>query len=101
MSFPAIIPDTQAKRFKFLNDHSLYEGMAFEGHFYKLLRVYGGGDRAKAFERGCELSTQGRVVISTHDSQVYSLWIDVRMPLAAFPVLDLSAQNPIQEASVA
>lgn len=89
MSLPAIIPDAQVKRFRFFSEYSLYEGMTFEGHLYKLVRTYDSRGRNKAFEQACEWSNQGRVVISTDNSQSYSLWVDMRMAVEITPVMGL------------
>lgn len=89
MSLPAIIPSAQVRRFCYVWNCSLYDGMMFEGQIYKLLKDYDLSNRAKAFERACDLGNQGRVVISTEDSQCYSLWIDVCMDIATLPKSNL------------
>lgn len=92
MTLPAIIPDSQVKRFRFFSEYSLYEGMTFEGHLYKLVRTYDGKSRDKVFEQACGYGYQGRVVISTRNSQSYSLWVDMRMAVELTPVMELRGE---------
>jgi hypothetical protein len=77
MTLPTLLSEGNVRCFNFYWQGQIRTGMSLRGHLFALLGPYAENERAIAFERGCELSTDHDVVVtvSSQAPVVYKLWL--------------------------
>ncbi|HEY9738384.1 MAG TPA: hypothetical protein V6D06_18955 [Trichocoleus sp.] len=88
---PTILHKDRIHPFNFYHQNAIYQGVTVAGHLYQHLSSFSAPQRLQAFEKACELSVQGTVLLTVDQAGQYDLWADVRLTdLKPQPVMRLA-----------
>ncbi|HEY9880490.1 MAG TPA: hypothetical protein V6D29_18675 [Leptolyngbyaceae cyanobacterium] len=76
---PAVLHTDQIRVFNFYYQNILCQGMTANGKLYRYVDSFSREERFQAFEKACQLSCHGRVILAVKPSGNYDLWADACM----------------------
>lgn len=74
---PTILNHAQIQTFNFYHHGAVRRGMTVNGQLYKFVATFALEERLQAFERACQLSCQGEIVLTADIASGYHLWADI------------------------
>ena len=79
MNLPRLVPEAQITPFTYYWDGKVRPAIAASGRLYGLLGCFSEKERALAYERGCQLSNEHKIVmtVSKELGVQYRLWVEI------------------------
>lgn len=74
---PTVIYEDFIRPFSFYRSGLIHQGMSHSHKLYQLVGTFSAVERTQAYVVGCNLGSQGNLVVITVSNYAYKVWVDL------------------------